>query len=243
MAGETSAPLRRRQAEALGEEASWANSLAEIPPGAPLLLVANELLDCLPAQQFFRTPNGWAERMVGLGDDGELRFGLSPGIAARPPIDGPEGAIWELSPAQSALGGELGARVAADGGAALLIDYGRDAPGFGDTLQALRAHSKESPLASPGEADLTVHVDFPAVLSAARRAGAQTAPILNQSDFLRRLGLEARAQALTAAHPDRAAVIERQVHRLVARDQMGSLFKVACVHSIGIAPAGFEPSQ
>jgi NADH dehydrogenase [ubiquinone] 1 alpha subcomplex assembly factor 7 len=31
---------------------------SEVPDGAPMILVANELLDCLPARQFVRTP--WA---------------------------------------------------------------------------------------------------------------------------------------------------------------------------------------
>src|SRR6185312_13324526 len=46
---EASAPLKARQAERLAHaRPSWATSLAELPADAPLLLVANELLDCLP---------------------------------------------------------------------------------------------------------------------------------------------------------------------------------------------------
>ncbi len=82
------------------------------------------------------------------------------------------GAVLEVSPAQEAFAAELGARIAGEGGAALLIDYGREAPGAGDTLQALKGHRKVSPLDTPGEADLTVHADFPAVAAAARAAGA-----------------------------------------------------------------------
>jgi SAM-dependent MidA family methyltransferase len=95
-------------------------------------------------------------------------------------------------------------------------------------------------LASPGKADLTVHADFPAVLAAAARAGAATAPILTQGEFLVRLGIGARAEALTAARPDRSEVIERQLERLVSPDQMGELFKVVCIHAQGLAPPGFE---
>ena len=39
------------------------------------------------------------------------------------------------------------------------IDYG-DWRSRGDTLQALRAHAYDDPLAHPGRADLTAHVDF-----------------------------------------------------------------------------------
>ncbi|CAN5416449.1 class I SAM-dependent methyltransferase [soil metagenome] len=237
---ETSEPLKARQRATLGDGVSWATSLTEVPDDAPMILIANELLDCLPPRQFVRTETRWAERVVGLDGAGSLTFGLSAAALGQLLPDAPVSSVLEHSPIQEALGSELGARIAADGGAALLIDYGRDAAGFGDTLQALRRHVKESPLVSPGEADLTVHADFPAVLAAAAREGAATAAILTQGEFLVRLGIGARAEALTAARPDRSEVIERQLERLVSPDQMGELFKVVCIHTPGLVPPGFE---
>jgi len=242
---ETSQPLRDRQRRALGDHLSWAASLAETPAEAPMILIANELLDCLPARQFVRTERGWSERMVGADDQGNLHFGLAPPLPADAPLpqlsgDETIGAVFEQSPAQAALGAELGRRIADDGGAALLIDYGRAAPGFGDTLQALKRHRKESPLASPGEADLTVHADFPAVLAAAQAQGAETPQILSQGEFLVRLGIGARAEALASSRPDLSDTIERQLERLVSPDEMGELFKVACIHSAGFTPPAFE---
>ncbi len=169
---ETSGPLMALQRERLPEDVNWAASLAEVPDGAPTILVANELLDCLPARQFVRTPIGWAEQVVGLDADGELAFGLASTPAAGLLPEAAAGQVYEQSAAQAALGAELGRRIAGDGGAALLIDYGRAEPGFGDTLQALRRHEKVDPLATPGEADLTIHADFPAVMAAARLIGA-----------------------------------------------------------------------
>jgi SAM-dependent MidA family methyltransferase len=150
------------------------------------------------------------------------------------------GTLVESSLAQAALGAEVGHRVARDGGAALLIDYGRDAPGPGDTLQALKAHAKVSPLAEPGQADLTVWADFPAVLAAAVDAGATTGPILTQGAFLKGLGIEARAQALAAARPDQADTLHRQLDRLAGAAQMGELFKVVCLSAPGLSPPLFE---
>jgi SAM-dependent MidA family methyltransferase len=237
---ETSAPLRVLQAERLGEIVEWAGSLAEVPEGAPTILIANELLDCLPARQFVRTPIGWAEQVVGLDAGGELSFGL-----ANTPVGGllPEavvGQVFEQSPAQAALGAEIGRRIAVDTGCALLIDYGRAEPGFGDTLQALRRHEKVDPLDEPGEADLTVHADFPAVMAAAGAEGVETA-ILTQTDFLARLGIGERAEALVRAAPARAAVIGRQLTRLIAADEMGELFKVCAIHTPDWTPPAFEP--
>jgi len=240
---ETSAPLRAAQADRLGKQGGqavrWAASLDEVPEGAPILLVANELLDCLPARQFVRTAIGWAEQVVGLDRAGALAFGLSPTPVAGLMPDAAPGQVYEQSAAQAALGTALGARVVRDGGAALLIDYGRAEPGFGDTLQALKRHEKVDPLARPGEADLTVHADFPAVMAAARAEGAASA-ILTQADFLARMGIGARAEALVRARPDRSATLGRQVNRLLSADEMGELFKACVIHSADWTPPAFE---
>ncbi|CAN7467428.1 class I SAM-dependent methyltransferase [Caulobacter sp. LjRoot300] len=278
---EVSPPLREAQAAKLANAPvtpRWADRLEAVPAGAPLILVANEVLDCLPARQFVRTEDGWAERMVGLDEAGNLAFGLKPlgpppvGEAARkgrwgeqthlgqrpppspsatPPPQGEDlepGTVVESSPAQAALGSEIGHRVARDGGAALLIDYGRDLPGPGDTLQALKAHRKVSPLAEPGQADLTVWADFPAVLAAAAEAGAATGPILSQGAFLQGLGIEQRAQALASAQSsanqaDQTDKLARQLDRLTGAAQMGELFKVVCLSAPGLSPPLFEGSR
>jgi SAM-dependent MidA family methyltransferase len=103
----------------------------------------------------------------------------------------------------------------------------------------VRRHQKVDPLACPGEADLTVHADFPAVLEAARREGALTA-LVTQTEFLSRMGIGARAEALLRAAPERSARLGRQLHRLVGADEMGELFKAACIHSASLEPPAFE---
>ncbi len=236
---ETSRPLMALQRERLGEVVQWASSLSEVPAGATTILIANELLDCLPVRQFVRTSIGWAEQVVGLDADGELAFGL-----ASTPIGGllPEaapGQVFEQSAAQASLGAELGRRIATDGGAALLIDYGRAEPGFGDTLQALSRHEKVDPLLTPGEADLTVHADFPSVMAAAQAENAEAA-ILSQTAFLARMGIGERAEALVRAAPRLSATIGRQLNRLLSAEEMGELFKVCVIHSPDWTPPAFE---
>ena len=179
--------------------------------------------------------------MVGLNDEDDLTFGLSPR-----PVEGlfppaPQGAVLELSAAQEAFSAEIAALIATRGGAGLLIDYGRDTEGFGDTLQALRSHQKHGPLEHPGLDDLTIHADFPAVLKAAQAEGVATA-ITSQGTFLQRLGIVARAERLANARPDQSAIVERQLERLIAPDQMGDLFKVAGLWSKDMPqPPGFGP--
>ena len=231
---EASQPLMARQkARLAGAAVTWAAQLDDVPASAPLILIANELLDCLPARQFVQSEGGWAEKLVALDEDGGLCF-----VVSGPPLAG--GTVMEVSPAQEAFGAILGERIRRDSGAALLIDYGRDEPGVGDTFQALAAHKKVDPLAEPGAADLTVHADFPAVLAAAKSEGCETR-ITTQSLFLRRLGIEYRAGALARARPERTETIRRQIHRLVAPEEMGDLFKAAVIHyPAQPAPPGFE---
>ena len=230
---ETSAPLTP----------TWAAGLADLPDDAPIILIGNEFLDCLPVRQFVRTREGVAERAIGLDDAGELSFGLTPLPGEQLPQDAPIGAVIEVSTAQLDFAADLAARIVDQGGAALLVDYGRDSAGTGDTLQALHQHRKVDPLADPGGADLTVHADFAGVLRAAQARGAATA-ILDQGEFLRRLGIIERADALSRAKPDRAETIARQLARLIDADQMGSLFKAACLYVPGSPPPpGFEGGE
>jgi NADH dehydrogenase [ubiquinone] 1 alpha subcomplex assembly factor 7 len=238
---ETSAPLRRRQAETLGALTTpqWANRLEDLPTGAPMILLANEFLDCLPVCQAVRTRSGWRERRIGLDAEGALVFVSGPPMSPPMAAGAPLRAVAEWSDAVADIGAAIARRLAADGGAALFVDYGRDRTDFGDTLQAVRLHRREGPLLSPGKADLTAHVDFPALLLAARGAGADVSPIIRQADFLERLGIRPRAAALARSRPDQGSVIARQLERLTAPDQMGSLFKVAAIVTPGLLVPGF----
>ncbi len=130
-------------------------------------------------------------------------------------------------------------RVAEHGGAGLFIDYGYLEPGVGDTLQALRRHAHEDVLESPGEADITAHVDFSALGHAARASGLD-AHFSTQGAFLLAMGLLERAGRLGAA----AGAAEREkisdaVERLAGPEAMGDLFKVMAVLPGGIAVAPF----
>ncbi|HEX8568532.1 MAG TPA: SAM-dependent methyltransferase [Caulobacteraceae bacterium] len=241
---EPSRPLRAVQARRLAGadlEPRWLTDIGALEADLPVVLIANEVLDCLPARQFVRTEDGWAERRVGLDAAGALTFGLGPAepVAAPFPVRARE--VVEIAPAQQAFGRTLGELVGAARGAALLIDYGRGRPEPGDTLQALRGHRKIPPLQAPGHADLTMWADFPAVLRAALGGGADVTEVIGQGAFLKALGIEARAAALARANPQRQGLLSRQVARLTAPDQMGELFKAAAIFAPrSLAVPGFE---
>lgn len=133
----------------------------------------------------------------------------------------------------------IASHLAAHGGIALIVDYGHERSAPGDTVQAVRAHRYASVLEQPGEQDLTAHVDFEAVARIAGEAGAAVTPLVTQGDWLRALGIEARADSLARTNPDRAAEISATLQRLTAPQAMGDLFKVIALHAPAwAAPAG-----
>jgi NADH dehydrogenase [ubiquinone] 1 alpha subcomplex assembly factor 7 len=246
---ESSPGLRGRQAAALaGAGPSWHDGIETIPPG-PLLLVANEFFDALPVRQFQRTETGWRERMVVLDEAGEgFRWILGPPspaakeLLAPEQLDAPIGAIAEASPAARGLASMIGDRLTRAPGAALIVDYGYDRSAAGDTLQALRRHGPADPLQDPGEVDLTAHVDFAALARAVRAAGAEAHGPVEQGAFLKSLGAELRAERLLAqAAPEQEEQIRSGLHRLIAPEEMGRLFRAMALTASGFGPpAGFR---
>jgi SAM-dependent MidA family methyltransferase len=216
----------------------------ELAGDGPLLVVANEFFDALPIRQFVRGRDGWHERMVGLVN-GRRTLALSPmpiPSTALPETvrDAPPGAVYEAGLAASEVMSRLAKSAARRGGAVLAIDYGYAATQTGETLQAVRRHAYADPLEAPGEADLSVHVDFGALGDVARAAGLIVEPLATQGDFLKNLGILARAATLSQANREAAQGIHDALDRLTSPTQMGRLFKVFCAHSPGLMPQGFS---
>ncbi|MEO0982415.1 MAG: SAM-dependent methyltransferase [Pseudomonadota bacterium] len=236
---EASPALRAAQAERLHPHAPiFKDSLAEVAPGATLIL-ANEFLDCLPARQFVEDAGVWRERVVGLDEVGELAFGLA--------VDQPPGdvatratAALEVQPGLDTLVENLKRR--SDAGnvfRALFIDYGPSDHAPGDTLRAYRRGAQERPLACPGEADLTVDVDFGRLRRLAEAAGLSVAGPVEQGAFLQALGAQARLDALIKSNPADPDRLFDGVRKLVDPAEMGARFKAICLSSPGLpAPAG-----
>ncbi|WP_116130770.1 class I SAM-dependent methyltransferase [Tropicimonas sp. IMCC34043] len=232
---EASPRLRDLQRAALGNhEAVWIGGIADLPH-APLFLIANEFLDALPIRQFRRDGAGWREREVALSS-GRLAFdfaqpGPVPALDHRLGDTEP-GEIVELCPALPGIVARIAGQIADRGGLALVIDYG-DWRSRGDTLQAVQDHRFADPLAAPGRADLTAHVDFEAVAAAAQAAGAAVTPMTPQGVWLERLGITERARALAAHIRDESALASHVAahRRLTHPEEMGSLFKVIGIHS------------
>ncbi|WP_034160834.1 class I SAM-dependent methyltransferase [Sphingomonas sp. ERG5] len=239
---ETSPVLRAAQAERV-PGATWHDSVSTLPDDRALIVIANEFFDALPIHQLVRTIGGWHERLVACQD---LLFlpiaGKQVPETILPPHlrEAPPGSIVETSPASVAIVRDLAQRIVAQGGAALVIDYGYEGPAVGDTLQAMRAHGFVNPFDNPGEHDLTAHVDLATLAAAAQSESAARFGPVDQGALLVTLGVAARAAALSAAAPGRAAGIAADRDRLIGPEAMGTLFKALAVTAPAWpAPAGF----
>ena len=233
---ETSPTLREAQAERVAS-ATWHDSIASLP-SLPTLLLANEFLDALPVHHLIRQHGGWHERLVVVAD-GALAWSMDPRPspltdAIDPALaSAPEDAVVELCLAGAAVVRDIASHLVACRGAALFIDYGYATPGIGETVQAVKAHRTHPVLATPGDADLTAHVDFARMAAAGWGAGATVFGPVRQGPFLTSLGAEVRTQQLIAANPARARDLGDSLRRLIDPAGMGSLFRV-----LGLAGSG-----
>jgi NADH dehydrogenase [ubiquinone] 1 alpha subcomplex assembly factor 7 len=221
---------------------AWHDSFDEVPEG-PAIIFANEYFDVLPIHQAVRRETGWHERVVEIDDDGTLVFGIATDPIPRfevllPPLvrASPLGAVFEWRPDAEIM--KIATRVRDQHGAALIIDYGHVRSEVGDTFQAIARHSFVDPLKNPGQADLTAHVDFHALVRAAEDLGARIHGPVPQGEFLKRLGIETRAATLMAkAAPEISEDISGALKRLTGggRGGMGSMFKVLAISEPDLA--------
>ncbi len=231
---ETSPRLRGLQARAIAPYKTpvFHQSIASLPTDRPLFIIGNEFLDALPMRQFVKAGTHWCERMVTVHD---RKFGFTLGASTlalnelpKGATSADDGAVFEIAATRVGIVQELAFRLKSQGGTAVLIDYGHLKSGLGDTLQAIQAHEFAPVLEASGEVDLTSHVDFEPLETAARFAGCQI-KLNTQGQFLLNLGLLQRAGALGANKPlEFQNEIQVAVERLAGAQAMGELFKVLC---------------
>lgn len=231
---EVSPVLAEHQRRALAPRpVTWHRDLRDAPAGAPVFIIANEFFDALPVRQFVRSSGRWHERKIAL-DHGRFHFVQHPEPAPEEVIparlrDAPDGAVFEFSADAQHIAGEIAARIVRTGGAALIVDYGHTRSGFADTFQAVQRHKFADPLADPGEADLTFHVNFEVLAQAAEAQNATAFGPVTQGRFLTALGIRERGEILKRSAPAYAQMIDSGVERLIGETQMGQLFKMLAI--------------
>ncbi|MDX2264260.1 MAG: SAM-dependent methyltransferase [Hyphomicrobiales bacterium] len=225
---ERSSAMRAHQRQALGgHDPEWLDDLAAAPV-RPSIVIANEFFDALPIRQFVFEGGGWRRRRVGV-DVAEFNFVTGePAAPENTPAAACDGAVFEDSPAREAVVGQF-ARLAAQPFAALVVDYGHNGDAFGDTLQAVAAHKFAGVFDTPGEADLSAHVNFAALAHTAAARGLKTFGPMPMGLFLLKLGAGERLRALVRAAPGHAESLTAGVRRLTSPQEMGELFRALAI--------------
>ncbi|KAH1038546.1 hypothetical protein J1N35_040289 [Gossypium stocksii] len=191
-----------------GTPVSWHATLEQVPFGLPTIIIAHEFYDALPVHQFQRGSRGWCEKMIDVTEDSSFRFVLSPQPTPATlylmkrckwavPKEVEKLNQIEVCPKAMDLTSTLAKRIGADGGGALIIDYGLNGV-VSDSLQAIRKHKFVNILDNPGSADLSAYVDFASIKHSAEEASDDVSvhgPI-TQSQFLGSLGINFRVEAL-----------------------------------------------
>jgi NADH dehydrogenase [ubiquinone] 1 alpha subcomplex assembly factor 7 len=240
---EISPVLRAAQKRALkGYDATWHSDIESLPTDSPLLILGNEFLDALPVRQLVFTDTGWQEKVIKININDTLRLykieadntvkALIPSMLIPPKIGG----HLEVSLEQDDFIAEISKIVLKQGGNAFFVDYGFTHNVAGDTLQAVKNHSYCDVLDSPGEVDLTAHVNFARLSQQLMEKNLTVHGPVSQGEFLKGLGIEVRAQSLSRVATDKQRIeIDSALKRLTGdktKDgEMGALFKVIAFSS------------
>ncbi len=249
---ETSKSLRKAQKRAVQDyispkRVSWSEALSQ--QKGTCIIIGNEFLDALPIEQVVRRGGEWYQQTIELApkeEDGVFCFGeklvdgtLFPFLPPHAQND----EVYEVSPARIRFIEDCLRIIKDDGGVALFIDYGHDKTHFGDTLQAVRKHEYTDILGGVGKTDITSHIDFESLSRIVKKNNVHCEPVVTQGEFLKRLGIEHRAQALRVVAKDKSEDIDVALDRLIYHKQMGGLFKVLCFYSekngYVLKPSGF----
>ncbi|WP_018997664.1 class I SAM-dependent methyltransferase [Hirschia maritima] len=244
---EPSLALRKKQADTLGLELTpeWVDDLADIPDG-PTLIIANEVLDCLPIRQFVQKHDKWHERQIGLDDKNCFTFGLSGPInSAKDQAlleELPRNqSIIEISTALDAYIQQISERLAQGNSRVLFIDYGPASSRPADTFRAYANGKQIDPLTQVGKTDLTADVDFTEVSKSAQNHNLDVSGPISQGWFLGSMGGVERINQLMDQNPSLADNIAEGGTKLMSPEHMGERFQAICLSSNDLPkPAGFQ---
>ncbi len=220
----------------------WREDLSDLAR-MPTIFIMNELFDALPIRQYIRTADGLKERMIELDDNGELAFVIQEtGLRL---IKGGEysddNLVVESCGAAKHIMQQICNHISEFGGTGLIIDYGYTGGSNGNSLQAVKTHGFHDVLKDAGEADITSHVDFDALIEVIAENNHRCFDVITQGKFLQRLGIELRAAHLMkTANEQQCEEIASSIDRLISPAKMGNLFKVLAFTSHNdLIPSGF----
>ena len=241
-------------------EASHATVSAEIPEHISAgCLFSNELVDALPVHRVVRQGGAPKEIFVGFADGRFTDHIAELSTCAITEYFAAQGIILQEGyQAEAGLEAcdwitEIGRRL--ERGYVLTIDYGHRAAELFDghhmrgTLLAYHDHrATENYYSSPGQQDLTAHVNFTALETWGKRSGLETSGLTSQTSFLLALG---QRNEFADLHDDGETEMDSvrarlQLKTLIHPEGMGERFQVL-IQEKGVSGvrltglAGIEP--
>src|SRR5918999_1572886 len=231
---ELSTELRGRQQARLGSRVQWLDKLPQRIRGT---VVANEVVDAMPVHALAWRERGIMERGVSLAGD-QLAWAERPAggqlLEEAQALQLPTPYESEIGLVARAWMREVAARL--EEGVIFVIDYGFPRSEYyhpqraTGTLMCHHRHRAHADVfAHPGEEDITAHVDFSALASAAVDAGLEVLGYTTQAQFLVNCGI---TDVLAEANADNAlhyAPLAAEAQKLLSPAEMGELFKVLAV--------------
>ena len=239
---EPSPDLRERQLALLQKELpEWISRLAwinKLPENFVGVMIANEVLDAMPIDLVSWQSDGIFERGVAVSDDNfvwqdrKLEAGLLLDHARS--INVTPNYVSEIHRAGAAFVRSLGDSL--KHGAAFLIDYGFLHPEYyladrntGTLMCHYRHRAHTDPFFMPGAQDITAHVNFSAMMDAARSAGLEIEGYATQAKFLIACGITDQLGEIDPSSATQYLPLANQAQRLLSPAEMGELFKVLAV--------------
>jgi NADH dehydrogenase [ubiquinone] 1 alpha subcomplex assembly factor 7 len=209
-------------------------------PDIPSIIIANEFFDALPIRQFISDDYRWYERLVDINKQEE--FFLTTKIISnydalkiKLPLKGRNSNIYEYSSYQKNIFLALCKKIKKNNGIMLIIDYAKIKDGYGDTLQAMSKHKFTSIFNNPGNDDITSYVNFHSFSEVCKDLDVSYYGPMEMGEFLLKLGINERAQSLIKNNPKLDPdIILKQLHKLIDKEEMGSIFKVIAITSSNI---------
>lgn len=228
--------LAQQLPAATASKVRWLSTLPDVLAG---VVIGNEVLDAIPVRRF-KLENGtvleaWAapagDELTEVWRPTDSAFEAKVRALQAEHGPWPEAYTSEIAEQSDGLVSTLTERLL---GAALMIDYGYHESLYyhpsrtHGTLRATQRHvAHDDFLGSPGEQDLTAHVNFSAVYRAIVASGGQLEGYTNQAGFLLGNGILALAQDQPEwTDPVKGAQARQGLNTLLAESDMGEQFKV-----------------
>ena len=214
------------------KKVKWIKKINQINSG-PIIFIANEFFDALPIKQIYKKDKLFFERHISLSTDNKKLIFLNKKankslikrikeldlVSLGNTIEYPIEALKFLE--------IISKKINKFNGGLLAFDYGYKEKINKNTLQSVKKHKYTNLFFSPGNSDITSHINFKLFNEFLKKKNLNTKKIINQSEFLKRIGILERANILSKKMTfKQKANLFYRMKKLLDYNEMGDLFKV-----------------